>query len=178
MTLAITRVPRVGRESEWEEVVSEIQRATNRFPGSLGATVLRPISQAKRAYQIIVRFDSLTNFRCWESSPGRQQLLARLQALESEPVKISQATGLETWFDLPGDALAAPPPRYKMMIASGIGVYFTITPLLLVLAPLLNGLPVYVLTAVVVPITAVLLTYGTMPVVTRILRSWLRATSA
>lgn len=174
VTLAITRVPKSGREREWEEVVAEIQRTAYGFPGNLGATVLKPVSRGTRAYQIIVRFDSMANFRCWESSHERQQLLKRLRSLESEPVKIAQATGMETWFELPGESPVNPPPRYKMMIASGIGVYLTITPLLYILRSFLDGLPVYAVTLVVVPVTVVLLTYVTMPLIIRgIIRSWL-----
>lgn len=173
LTLAITRVPKSGREREWEEVVVAIQRAAQCFPGSLGATVLKPVSIGKRAYQIIVRFDCLASFHRWELAPERRHLLKRLQSLESEPVKIEQATGLETWFELPGGPAAGPPPRYKMMVATGIGVYLTITPLLFILGPFLNGIPVYAATLVLVPVMALLLSYVTMPVINRLLRRWL-----
>lgn len=173
VTLAITRVPKSGREREWEELVVAIQQTAQGLPGSLGATVLKPVSTGKRTYQIIVHFDSLASFRRWESVPERRHLLKRLQSLESEPVKIEQATGRETWFELPGGPAVGPPPRYKMMVATGIGVYLTITPLLFFLGPFLNGIPVYVGTLVVVPVMALLLSYVTMPVINRLLRRWL-----
>lgn len=175
VTLAITRVPKLGREREWEEVMGEIQRATRGFPGSLGTTVLKPVPGGKPAYRIFVRFDSLANFQLWESSPERQHFLTRLQSLETEPVQIAQATGLETWFEFPDDVPMVQPPRYKMIIASTLGVYLTITPLLYVLGPLLKGMPLYASTAVIVPITVVLLSYVTMPLVTRWLKPWLHA---
>lgn len=173
VTLAITRVPRPGCELEWEEVVGEIHRTTRGFPGSLGATVLKPSPGGRRVYRIIVRFDSLVNFQRWESSPDRQRLLKHLQSLESEPVKIEQATGLETWFEASGDMDMKPPQRYKLMIASGIGVYLTITPLLFALGPVLNRLPLYISTLLVVPVMVPLLTYVTMPLITRALKPWL-----
>lgn len=60
-----------------------------------------------------------------------------------------------------------------MMVVSCIGVYLTITPLLISLGPQLSGFPIYVVTLVLVAITSVLLTYVVMPVMSRIFRHWL-----
>lgn len=176
VTLMITRVPKPGREHEWEELITRLLRVAQDFPGNLGTTVLKPISQTTPAYRIIVRFDNSASLNCWETSPDRLQQLKILEAMESVPVTIEQATGLEAWFELPADALArqmSPPPRYKMMLASGIGVYLTIMPLLFFLGSFLDRFPQYVSTLILVSIAVVLLTYAVMPLVTRILRPWL-----
>lgn len=176
VTLMITRVPKPGREHEWEELITRLLRVAQDFPGNLGTTVLKPISQATPAYRIIVRFDNSASLNRWETSPDRLQQLKILEAMESVPVTIEQATGLEAWFELPADALArqmSPPPRYKMMLASGIGVYLTIMPLLFFLGSFLDRFPQYVSTLILVSIAVVLLTYAVMPLVTRILRPWL-----
>ena len=157
--------------------MTEIGRVAQDFPGNLGTTVLKPRPGADRAYRIIVKFDSMANFQHWETSPERQELIKRIETMESEPVTREKITGLETWFELPGEAInqqaMIPPPRHKMMIASAIGVYLTITPLLFFLGPFLERFPLYISTIFTVAITAVLLTYIVMPLITRIFRSWL-----
>lgn len=177
VTLMFTRVPKQGREREWEYAIAKMGRAARDFPGHMGTTVLKPRPGVREAYQIIVRFDSLDNFRRWESSVDRERLLQELESLESESVTYGQGTGLETWFELPEDTgnrhAMIPPPRHKMMVVSGIGVYLTITPLLLFLGPQLKGLPLYVLTLIMVTIMSVLLTYIVMPFMTKIFRRWL-----
>ena len=172
----ITRVPKLGREQEWEALITRILRAAQDLPGNLGATVLKPISQATPEYRIIIRFDNSASLDRWKTSPDRLHQLKSLEAMESVPVTIEQVTGLEVWFELPADVLArqmSPPPRHKMMLASGIGVYLTITPLLFFLGSFLDRFPLYVATLIMVSIAVVLLTYTVMPLVTRILRPWL-----
>ena len=177
VTLIFTRVPKAGCERQWEELMAEIGRVSYNFPGNLGATVLKPRPGVERAYRIIVKFDSMANFQRWESSSERRDLIKNLESMESEPVTREKITGLETWFELPSEAIdqqaMIPPPRYKMMIASAIGVYLTITPLLFFLGPFLEQFPLYISTIFTVVITAVLLTYLVMPLITRILRRWL-----
>lgn len=177
VTLIVTRVPKPGRELEWERLMEGVLRAARSFPGSLGAMILKPSREGDRAYRILVRFDSSGHLRRWEDSPQRHELLRQLESVECEPVLIEQAVGLETWFDSRAIATAPqamiPPPRHKMMIASALGVYLTITPLLMVLQPVLNRLPSYVAPMVLVPIAVVLLTYIVMPLITRLMRPWL-----
>lgn len=177
VTLIVTRVPKAGREAEWEGLMEGVLRAARAFPGSLGAMILKPNRKGDRAYRILVRFDNSEHLRRWEDSPRRHELLRQLDSVESEPVLIEQAMGLETWFDSRANAAAPqamiPPPRHKMMIASALGVYLTITPLLMMLRPVLDHLPIYVATMILVPIAVVLLTYIVMPSITRLLRRWL-----
>ena len=177
VTLMFTRVPKHGRERDWELSIAEMDRAARNFPGHMGTTALKPRAGIGKAYRIIVRFDSLDNFRRWETSEERERLLQELESMESEPVTFWQETGLETWFELPEDVgkhhMMIPPPRHKMMVVSCIGVYLTITPLLISLGPQLSGFPIYVVTLVLVAITSVLLTYVVMPVMSRIFRHWL-----
>ena len=177
VTLIFTRVPKSGCEQQWKETMAEIGRVAQDFPGNLGTTVLKPRPGVERVYRIIVKFDSMENFRRWERSSERQDLLKHLEAMESEPVTLEKITGLETWFELPSEAInqqaMIPPPRYKMMITSAIGVYLTITPLLFFLGPFLERFPLYISTIFTVSIMAVLLTYMVMPLMTRIFRPWL-----
>ena len=87
--------------------------------------------------------------------------------------KIQKITGLEYWFTLPDKAFQAPPPRYKMAIATIIALYPTVK----VVGTISNYLtdytsisfhPLIELTA-----TVLLMTYLVMPVVIRLLAFWL-----
>lgn len=177
VTLMFTRVPKHGKERDWEAAMAMMGKAASEYPGHVGTTVLKPRKGINDAYRVIVNFDSLDNFRRWETSAERERLLHELESLESEPVTFRHESGLETWFEMPEDVgtghAMIPPPRHKMMVVSGVGVYLTITPLLLFLGPLLQGVPVYILTAIMVLTMSVLLTYVVMPLMTKVFRPWL-----
>src|SRR5215217_6531262 len=66
VTAVASRRVKQGREREFEEWVSGILAAANRFPGYLGSEVLRPSDPEDNEYKII--FDSTTQATC---TPGR-----------------------------------------------------------------------------------------------------------
>src|SRR3712207_7051213 len=70
-----------GREQEFEEWVSGILAAANRFPGYLGSEVLRPSDPEDNEYKIIFRFDHASNLHAWENSEERRRWLSRSRPL-------------------------------------------------------------------------------------------------
>jgi hypothetical protein len=89
-----------------------------------------------------------------------------------------KATGLETWFDIPGQYVIAP-PRWKMVITTFIAIYPLSLLYALYLAPHIISWPVLV-RALFLPVLApVILTYLFMPFLTqRVLKRWLYKSSA
>jgi antibiotic biosynthesis monooxygenase (ABM) superfamily enzyme len=85
-------------------------------------------------------------------------------------------SGLEGWVRRAGQPVIVPPPRWKVAVATWVGilpvlevVFFLFVPYLAPLPPVLR--PV-VLSAVLIPV----MTYGVMPAVTRLLRPFLYPT--
>ncbi|MDH6182281.1 antibiotic biosynthesis monooxygenase (ABM) superfamily enzyme [Microbacteriaceae bacterium SG_E_30_P1] len=66
-----------------------------------------------------------------------------------------------------------PPPRWKLAILTWIGVYPSITVLLVVLGPFLFELPIPVVTLVLSVTLVALLSFVIMPLLTRVFRPWL-----
>ena len=87
---------------------------------------------------------------------------------EGEPV-YRQLHGLEAWFRSPHN----PPPRWKMAVATLLGVYPVSLLIGVLLSPTLRKLPLVLNLFVVSAIIVGLLTWVVMPLVTRLLHAWL-----
>src|SRR2546421_4086099 len=99
-------------------------------------------------------------FKAWEE---RARTLT-----EGEPV-YRQLHGLEAWFRSPQN----PPPRWKMAIATFLGVFPVAMILNLTLGPLVRSWPFVFGNAVFNACVVVLLTWVVLPFVTQVLRRWL-----
>jgi antibiotic biosynthesis monooxygenase (ABM) superfamily enzyme len=88
-------------------------------------------------------------------------------------MRTSFMTGLETWFTLPAQPGATPPPPYKMAVLTWITIFPLITAAVAVTGPLLEELPLAVRLAITTGLTVPLMTWVVMPRVTRLLRGWL-----
>jgi len=81
-------------------------------------------------------------------------------------------TGLESWFTLPSQP-GAPPPPYKMAVLTWVTICPLITAIVIATAPLIGSLPVVPRLAITTLITVPVMTWVVMPRVTRLLRGWL-----
>jgi antibiotic biosynthesis monooxygenase (ABM) superfamily enzyme len=88
------------------------------------------------------------------------------------PMRIEFLTGLESWFTLPTQP-GAPPPPYKMAILTWLTIFPLITLVVVVSAPLIRSLPLVPKLAVTTLVTAALMTWVVMPRMTRLLGGWL-----
>lgn len=68
-----------------------------------------------------------------------------------------------------------PPPRYKQAIVSWLALYPVLTLLVFVLRPFVGELPLPVQTLIMTAILIPLMTWVLVPVMQRLLGSWLRA---
>jgi len=78
--------------------------------------------------------------------------------------------GLEAWFRSPN-----PPPRWKMAIATFLGVFPIATILNLTIGPAIRSWPFLVANAVFNACIVALLTWVVMPLITRALHGWLHS---
>lgn len=171
VTVIVNRRVKPGTEQWFEEWLHGIIAESMRFPGHLGVNVIRPPNAATGDYVLIFRFDTYAHLRAWEESPIRAEWATRAEQFTVGKLHIRRVTGLEHWFDAPGQT--APPPRHKMVLVTVLGIY----PLLILLVPtlrsLLHGLPELIAALVSALILVCLMTYVVMPLLTRLLAPWL-----
>jgi uncharacterized protein len=168
--VAITRRVRAGCEAEFQEALREFFQTSFVHRGVWGASMLTPPPGSdSREYGILRTFadekerDAFYEseiFKAWEK---RARMLT-----EGEPV-YRQLHGLEAWFRSPHSL----PPRWKMAVATFLGVFPTAAILNLTLGPAIRSWP-FLLSSIVFNACMVgLLTWLVMPLVTRALRLWL-----
>jgi antibiotic biosynthesis monooxygenase (ABM) superfamily enzyme len=168
----MTRRIKPGHEALYEQVLEGIFAAASAFPGHLGVEVFRPRTPADE-YRTIYRFDSAEHLQAWLDSDERAAWLERAEPHVIGPMRTSFVTGLETWFTLPDQPGATPPPPYKMALLTWITIFPLITVIVAVTGPLLAGLPLAVRLAITTGLTVPLMTWVVMPRVTWLVRRWL-----
>jgi len=113
VTAVITHLVRQGREAGYDEWLQGIGADARVFNGYLGAHILRPELGLSSDHVIVVQFDTCQHLEAWMQSETRRGWMERVQPLIREPESIKVITGLEPWFQLPGQPQQAPPKRYK-----------------------------------------------------------------
>ena len=103
----------------------------------------------------------------------RKDWIERVKPLIRKPESIKVLTGLEPWFQLPGQPTHISPKRYKPAILVWIGVVGISLMLSPHVSALLASWPCILRALVNMGITVALLTYWVMPSLTRYFGSWL-----
>ena len=172
VTVTVARRVAPGGEVEFEEWAEELLRACSRFPGFLGAGLLRP-GHVGEDWHVVYRFDSPEHLAAWEQSAVRTRLLDRAAHL-METTAEHRITGLETWFALPSRTAPAP-PRWKMFVASVGGIYALQLVLNLLLRPVVGSWPLALRLAPLAACVTALMTWLVMPRLALLLQGWLYA---
>jgi uncharacterized protein len=172
VTTTVTRRVKPGHEAAYEEFLEGIIAAASRFPGHLGVEVFRP-ARPGAEYRIVYGFDSAAHLQGWLDSDEHAAWLERAEPHAAGPMRTQFLTGLESWFTLPADTGAPPPPPYKMALLTWITIFPLITAIVAITGPLLEGLPLAARLGITTALTVPLMTWVVMPRVTRLLRGWL-----
>jgi uncharacterized protein len=172
VTTSVTRRVKPGHEEAYEAFLEGIIAAASRFPGYLGVEVFRPDGPDDE-YRIVYRFDDAGHLRDWLDSDEHQAWLVRAEPHVIGPMRTQFLTGLESWFTLPGQPGAPPPPPYKMALLTWITIFPLITGVVIVLGPLIAGIPLVPRLGITTALTVPLMTWLVMPRITRALRGWL-----
>jgi antibiotic biosynthesis monooxygenase (ABM) superfamily enzyme len=175
VTTTVTRRVKPGHEPVYEQFLAGIIAAATEFPGHLGVEVFRPETASAGEYRTVYRFDTPEHLRAWLDSDERASWLERAEPHVIGPMHTTFVTGLESWFTLPGRSAAPPPPPYKMALLTWITIFPLITGVVVVVEPLLKGLPLTSRLGITTAVTVPLMTWVVMPRVTRLLRRWLYA---
>jgi uncharacterized protein len=173
VTICILRRAKLGKEKEFEQLLSNIIASASEFPGHLGTNVFRPNDSDNPEYRIIFKFDLVSNLQRWEESQERRRWMELAEPLTEGDGTLEKFTGLETWFTLPAKKAIIPPPRYKMAFITWLAIFSLINVINFLFAPILNVLPPLVRTFVLTLTLVLLMTYVVMPQMTKIFSQWL-----
>lgn len=170
--VAITRRAKSGREAEFQQALRDFFRTSFDHGGVLGATmIVPPPGSDSREFGILRTFADERERDDFYASPTFKAWEARCEPLtESQAWSCRPLHGLEAWFRSPHQ----PPPRWKMAIATFLGVFPVAMVLQLTLGPWIQDWPFLFRNAVFNAAVVVVLSWMVMPVVTRILRNWLQ----
>ena len=168
--VAITRQVRPGCEAEFQQGLREFFQTSFAHGGVLGASMLiPPPGSDSREFGILRTFANEKERDAFYASPMFKAWEERARTLtEGEPV-YRQLHGLEAWFRSPTN----PPPRWKMAVATFLGVFPVAMLLGLTIGPRIQSWPFVFRNAAFNACVVALLTWVVMPLVTRALHSWL-----
>ena len=170
--VAITRKIKPGCEAEFQAALKDFFTTSFGQAGVQGASMLvPPPGSPSPEFGILRTFANARERDDFYASPMFQAWEERIKPLiEGEPVH-RQLNGLEAWFRSPQN----PPPRWKMAIATYLGVVPVIMSLSLTLGPLVRSWNFVLNNLVFNACVVILLTWVVMPIITRILYRWLHS---
>ena len=160
-----------GHEKDYDDWLRRYMVFERNAPGHLETTIIAPGGTMPSLRYNINRFANKSSLDAWENSKESVELRKEVNNFSTE--HYASATGLETWFNLPGFKAVVAPPKWKMIIATFI-VANTINSLSrYILDPFVAHWPLLASTTVYTIILVVLITYLGMPAMSRLLRRWL-----
>jgi antibiotic biosynthesis monooxygenase (ABM) superfamily enzyme len=172
VTVIVRRRVKTGCETTFEAEMQAFIRFALAFPGNRGIHVLRPDDES-REYTVVDRFANAAAREAFKGSEQYHAWMGRLRELTEHDPYIEERGGLAGWFTVPGAARPPHATRIKMALVTFVGVY----PLTSILPPLFRWLlPAWHPLLVNVVVTALIvagLAWVVMPVLTRLLASWL-----
>ncbi len=176
VTQIISRRVRPERQAEYETWLKDrLMPALATFDGYEGVTILRPGETPSKEYVIIQRWADYDRLCVWAGSDLRREVLAESESMSFSPPSRRRETGLEVWFQLPGETSVRPPPRWKMFVL----IWMVIAPLSLIvnasIGPLLvrAGLPAIPAGYLKAGLITAIMTYLAMPWARKRLAKWL-----
>lgn len=174
VTVIFTFTAKKGHEKDVEKWAHEITHTAIKFEGNLGANWIKPTGKS-RDYTVIYKFIDNDDAHKWISSDIRKQFIKKAEPIieQVQPKKLQEVTGLETWFTLPGQRSVVPPPRWKMVIATMIGIYPIGLIYQVYLIQYMKLVPILLRPIALSLILTPILTYVIMPQVTKLMRKWL-----
>ena len=170
--VAITRRVRPGCEAEFQLALREFFQNSFAHGGVLGATmIVPPPGSDSREFGILRTFADEKERDAFYASPSFKAWEEKCAPLtETDSWTHRPLHGLETWFRSPH----APPPRWKMAVATFLGVFPVVMFLSLTLGPVIHEWHFIASNAVFNACVVTLLTWVVMPVVTKVLQGWLQ----
>jgi hypothetical protein len=170
VTRVVRRIILPGCEKDYDDWLRRFRPVLRDAPGYLSTTVIVPGENQNIRY-IVHRFTDATSMEAWENSATRLKLLEEANKY-SQPY-YEKATGLETWFAIPGMHAIVPPPRWKMALVTFPAAYLLSLFTILILKLISASLPLTITNLIVTTVLVFGLTYFAMPTLSILLKRWL-----
>ena len=170
--IAITRRIKPGCEAEFQKLLQEFFKTSFAHIGVHGASMLvPPPGSSSPEFGILRTFANAQERDAFYASPMFKTWEDQIKPLtEGDPVH-RELTGLEAWFRSPQN----PPPRWKMAVATYLGVVPVIMSLSLTIGPVVRSWHFVLNNLVFNACVVALLTWVVMPLITRILHRGLHS---
>ena len=174
INVAITRRAKPGCEAEFQRALRAFFQESFAHGGVLGATMIVPPPDSdSREFGILRTFASEQECDAFYASPIYQAWEKKCEPwIEADSKTIRPVHGLEAWFRSPN-----PPPRWKMAIATYLGVLPVVVLLNLTIGPVIGGWGLLLGSSIFCACVVISLTWVVMPLITRVLRPWLHSHS-
>ena len=178
VTVSIARTVQPGYHRQfvaWAHAGQELVRA---WPGYLGSGWVRTAPDSDE-WHVMYRFANVDALQAWDDSEERRWWIDSAGEI-MEITRVEHRTGIEGWFDQPGDvSITVPetvvPPRWKQAVS----IFLPFFPLSLLanflLHPLTGHWPLVLSVLLNICILTPVMTYLFLPLSTRLLRPWLQA---
>jgi len=165
--------PDSDREAAFRAELTRALASLREARGCRGLMKLCSPSGHGREACVIVQFDSASDWQCFLESAEWSRWADRLSVLSGAPA-VQEALGPVPCFVLPSSGnRGKPPPRAKTAVVMWVSVYPTITALLWLLWPVVQGLPLPVRTLILSVVMVPLMVWLIVPWVTARLAPWL-----
>jgi len=170
--VAITRRIKPGCEQQFESALKEFFALSLTHGGVHGTAMLvPPPGSSSTEYGIIRSFANAAERDAFYISPLYLDYKMRIAPLSYGEPEIRELQGLEAFFRENGPTS---PPRWKMAIATYLGVVPVIMTLALTLGPLIRSWNFVLFNLIFNACVVTLLTWMVMPVITSALHGWLQ----
>lgn len=175
-TAVITHQVKADQLALYEQWLDEIVPAAERYPGHIGAVIIRPTGLGHTVYSIVLHFDTRAHLRFWLASQDRAALIAKAQPMLTEGDQVELRHEPALWFT-PQPASAAAPKRWKQVLLTWSALYPLVLGVSLIMGWLAHRYGVFEHDALRIMLTTltvvVLMIYVVMPRYTRLARPWL-----
>lgn len=178
VTVSIARSVQPGYHRQFAAWAHAGQELAREWPGYLGSGWVRTSPESDE-WHVMYRFSNIDTLKEWDNSHERKWWIDSCGDL-MEMTRVEHRTGIEGWFDQPGDvSVTVPetvvPPRWKQ----AVGIFLPFFPLSLLanifLRPLTEDWPLVLAVLLNVCVLTPVMTYLFLPLSTRLLRPWLQA---
>lgn len=173
VSVVVKRHVRPGSEEAYEQLLRGMLESLALAPGYLGTTIVRPLASGAGPYRVELRFDNEEHLRGWSQSEERNKWMRCLESVTVGEPHIKTLSGMETWFAPHGDEAIVPPPRFKMVAVALLASYPIMTLLMYLAQHYASHVPLAVRTLVTSSLMLIIMTYGAMPLMTRLFSRWL-----
>jgi uncharacterized protein len=171
-SVVVHQVPPKARE-RFLELQRGIARAIESFPG-YRRTEIYAAGEGRTDWVVVMHFDDSPSLENWLASPERAQWIDKLTQEMGDYRLKTLSEGFGQWFATLGDDAPAP-PGWKMAMTVWLGLYPTVMVLTLLIAPYTRPLGLAISMLIGNALSVSILQWAVMPMLTKILRRWLRA---